>query len=220
MRSFFITSSGTDIGKTYVTTGLIRHLLAAGKKVRAIKPLLSGYHDTMMPTSDTGRILQALGQPLALSHIDQVSPWRYAAPLSPDMAARREDRVVDYPALLHFCREAAQGPEDILLIEGVGGAFVPLDDKRTVADWIAALGLPAILVAGTYLGTLSHTISAAKAMRRHGLDIAAIVVTESADSPAPLAEVADTIRTFLSDLPLVTVPRGGDLATLAQILKL
>lgn len=219
MRSFFITSSGTGIGKTYVTAGLTRYLLDAGKNVRAIKPLISGYHDTMASDSDTGRILAALGQPLAASHIDRVSPWRYAAPLSPDMAARREGRVVDYPALLQFCREAAQGPEDILLIEGVGGAFVPLDDKRTVADWIAALGLPAILVAGTYLGTMSHTLSAAKAMRRHGLDIAAIVVTESADSPAPLAETADTIRNFLPDLPLVGIPRGGDLAALAEILK-
>lgn len=219
MKGFFITSSGTGIGKTYVTAALTRELMAQGKPVRAIKPLISGYDEATAASSDTALILEALGRPLEASEIERVSPWRYKAALGPDMAARREGAAVDYPALLQFCRECAQGPEDILLIEGVGGAFVPLDGSRVVADWIAALGLPAILVAGSYLGTLSHTLSAVKAMRRHGLDIAAVVVSESAESPATLEETVDSLGRFLPDTPLVAIPRGGDVDALLQILK-
>jgi dethiobiotin synthetase len=220
MKGYFVTSSGTGIGKTYVTAALTRHLIAKSLAVRAIKPLISGYDEETAPASDTAEILAALGEPFTPAAVERVSPWRYKAALGPDMAAKREDTVVDYPALLQFCREAAQGPEDILLVEGVGGAFVPLDEKRLVADWIAALGLPAVLVVGSYLGTLSHSISAAKAMRRHGLDIAAVVVSESPDSPATLEETAQSLYRFLPDIPMVAIPRGGDGASLAEILKL
>ena len=220
MKSFFITSSGTGIGKTYVTAALTRQLIANSLTVRAIKPLISGYDGETAPESDTAEILAALGQPFGAEMVEQVSPQRFAAALGPDMAAKREDRAVDYPALLQFCREAAQGPEDVLLIEGVGGAFVPLDEKRLVADWIAALGLPAVLVVGSYLGALSHGISTAKAMRRHGLDIAAVVVSESLASPATLDETLASLGRFITDIPLVALPRGAGAAALADILKL
>jgi dethiobiotin synthetase len=220
MRGYFITSSGTGIGKTYVTAGLAAFLTANGRKVRAIKPLISGYDEETAATSDTAEILKALGCPPDAAEIDKVSPWRYRAPLSPDMAADLEDRQPDYAGLLQFCRECAQGPEEILLIEGVGGAFVPLDDSHTVADWIAALGLPALLVVGSYLGTISHTLSAAKAMRRHGLEIAAVVVCASEGSPVALDATADSIRRFLPDVPVIEIPRDASLEPLAQALKL
>ncbi len=219
MRGYFVTSTGTDIGKTYITAAVIREALTRGRKVRAIKPLISGFDEGSAATSDTANIIQALGRPFDQAQIDSISPWRYKQALSPDMAARREETSVDYPGLLQFCRECAQGPEDLLLIEGVGGAFVPLDEKHVVADWIGALGLPSLLVVGSYLGTISHTLATARAMRRHGLVIAAIVVTESETSPVPIDETAETIRRFLPDLPLVTVPRGSGVGELVDLLR-
>src|SRR3546814_8137834 len=93
-----------------------------------------------------------------------MSPWRFRAPLSPDMAAAREGRTVPFDDLVDHCRDrlaAAAGP---LLIEGVGGAMVPLDECHTVLDWMAALALPALLVSGTYRSE-EHTSELQSLMR-------------------------------------------------------
>ena len=65
------------------------------------------------------------------------------------------------------------------LIEGIGGVMAPLDARHTVLDWIAALGAPALLVVGSYLGTLSHSLTAAAALRQRGVALLGVVVSES-----------------------------------------
>ena len=86
----FITATGTDIGKTYVTAGLLRAGRRAGIAVDALKPVLSGYDPADAETSDAGVLLAALDRPITAATIAAMSPWRFAAPLSPDRAAERE----------------------------------------------------------------------------------------------------------------------------------
>ena len=101
--------------------------------------------------------------------------------------------------------------------------MVPLTDRQTVLDWILALRAPALVVAGSYLGTISHTLTTIEAMRARGADVAAVVVSESADNPVPLAETVQTLRRFLGSTPVVTLPRadaptvGADLIELLTI---
>ena len=71
----------------------------------------------------------------------------------------------------------------MLLIEGIGGVMVPLDDRRTVLDWMSLLRIPVVLVAGSYVGTISHTLTALEVLARRNLDIAAVVVSESETAP-------------------------------------
>ncbi|HWN38339.1 MAG TPA: molybdopterin-guanine dinucleotide biosynthesis protein MobB, partial [Gammaproteobacteria bacterium] len=86
MTTFFITSSGTGIGKTFVTRQLIAELKAAGRRVRALKPVASGFDAADAEGSDTLQLLRALALEPTAANLDAVSPWRFAAPLSPDMA--------------------------------------------------------------------------------------------------------------------------------------
>ncbi len=174
MTRLFVTATGTEVGKTLVTAALAHQLRALGRTVEALKPVLSGF-DPAGP-SDAHEILAALGRPL--TDLDHISPWRFKAPLSPDVAAAREGRKIPFDDLIAFCRRAIDGDADTVLIEGVGGAFVPLDDRHSVADWIAALGLPALVVTGSYLGCLSHTIATVEAMCARNLDITALIVSE------------------------------------------
>ncbi len=95
----------------------------------------------------------------------------------------------------------------MLFIEGIGGVMVPLGEGRTVLDWIEALRLPVILVAGSYLGTLSHTLSALDVLKRRGLRIAAVAVCETPKSPVPLADTAATIAPFALPAGVVAIPR-------------
>jgi len=207
MTALFVTATGTDVGKTFVTAGLASRLIAQGRAVAAIKPVVSGFDPAAAAASDPGVLLAALGRPVTETEVADISPWRFGAPLSPDAAAQREGRVVDFAALVEFSRKAMAARRDVLLIEGVGGIMVPLDDRHTVLDWMTALHLPLLLVAGSYLGTLSHALSAIDVLQRRELTIAAIVVSESIASPAPLDETVATIARFVAPIPVLGLPR-------------
>ena len=204
MSAYFITATGTGIGKTFVTTGLIRHLRNAGKDVRALKPIVSGFDVATSALSDPGLLLEALGEPVTPEALLRISPWQFAAPLSPDMAAAREGRCIEFDAVVKLFRDSATG--DMMLVEGVGGVMVPLDGRHTVLDWMVALGLPLIVVTGSYLGTISHTLTALEVIARARLTVAALVVNDSGDDAVPLDETAATLRRFVS-APIVILPR-------------
>jgi len=204
----FVTSSGTGVGKTYATCALARALTAAGRDVRVLKPVISGFTAEDFDESDSVQILRALGQEPTEAAVAAISPWRFTAPLSPDMAAAREGRTVPFDDLLRFCRERIDGHDGETLIEGVGGVMVPLDETRTVLDWIAEVELPALLVVGSYLGTLSHTLTALQALRARGCAVAGLVVSESEEQPVPLAETVATLERFEPAVPIRTLPRA------------
>jgi dethiobiotin synthetase len=206
MSTVFVTASGTDVGKTYVTCRLLRALVAAGHRCRALKPVVTGFDPAQTAGSDTGLLLEALGEELTPAGIKRASPWRFRAPLSPDMAAAREGRSVPFDRLLSFCRTSA-ADADITLIEGIGGVMVPLDGRHTVIDWIAALGGPALLVTASYVGTLSHTLTAAGALAARGIDLAGIVVSETPDSAASMTETVDTLARFLPEPEILALTR-------------
>jgi dethiobiotin synthetase len=149
-------------------------------------------------------LLTALGRPI--SDIETISPWRFAAPLSPDMAAAREGRALDFDAIVEFSRRAATSA-DRVLIEGVGGIMVPLDERHTVLDWMSTLRLPVLLVAGSYLGTISHTLTALRVLAQRNLTVVAVAVSESVTPGAPLDETVATIARFADLIEVVGVPR-------------
>jgi dethiobiotin synthetase len=223
VAAIFVTATGTDVGKTFVTAGLIWHFRAAGRVVEAIKPVASGFDPARLATSDPGMLLTALGRPVTLDEIDRICPWRFAAPLSPDLAAAREGRAIGFDSLLDFSRRAA-ATRNVMLIEGIGGIMVPLDDKHTVLDWMKALRIPVLLIAGSYLGTISHTLTALHVLAQRNIDIAAVVVSESEVGGASLDETVATIARFAQPLDVIGVPRLAQDAELhpafARIAKL
>ena len=209
MPAVFVTASGTDIGKTYVAEALLGQWRASGRTVAVLKPILSGYDPAEAAGSDTGRLLTASGVEITPESIDLVSPWRYAAPLSPDMAAAREGRNVPVDDVIAYCAAAIAEADEAgmsLLIEGIGGVMVPLDETRTVADLIAALGIPAILVGGSYLGSLSHTMTAYEALRSRNIAVDCIIISETPDSDVPLAETRDVLARFVQPAPVKVMP--------------
>jgi dethiobiotin synthetase len=209
MTAVFVTGSGTGVGKTFITAALIRHLRAAGRAVDAMKPVVSGFDDATLAESDPGVLLAALDRAPSPQALDAMSPWRFAAPLSPDMAAARAGRSIDFTALVARCEAAMTAFQGTLFIEGVGGVMVPLDGTHTVLDWMTALGAPVLLVAGSYLGTISHTLTALQVLTHRNLDVAAVAVSESEGDHggAPLDETVATITRFADSIPVIGVSR-------------
>jgi dethiobiotin synthetase len=156
--------------------------------------------------SDPGMLLEALGEPIVPEAIERLSRWRFAAPLSPDMAAAREGEMLEFDDIMDFCRKAMRTSDGTLFIEGVGGIMVPLNSRHTVLDWMRALDLPLILVAGSYLGTISHTLTALDVLARARLKVSALVINETGDGAVPLDETITTLRRF-TGTPIATIPR-------------
>jgi dethiobiotin synthetase len=207
MAAYFVTSTGTDVGKTFVTAGLIRYLRTSNQTVAALKPVVSGYDSSVVETSDPAVLLSALGRPVAADEVERIAPWRFRAPLSPDLAAAREGRSVAFDELIAFSRASVEANNGIMFIEGVGGIMVPLDGTRTVLDWMAALDIPLLLVVGGYLGTISHTLTALDVLTQRKLSIAAIVVSESERNPVELHDTVASIARFSDGVDVIGLPR-------------
>jgi dethiobiotin synthetase len=207
VSAYFVTSTGTDIGKTFVTAGLIRYLRESGQAVEALKPIVSGYDSSVAETSDPAVLLRALGKSISADEIAAIAPWRFRAPLSPDLAAARESRHIDFAELVKFSSNAVKATHKMLFIEGVGGIMVPLSGRRTVLDWMEAMNIPILLVVGSYLGTISHTLTALDVLAQRNLKIAAIVVSESERNAPELDETVNSIARFASPVDVVGLPR-------------
>ncbi|WP_132251899.1 dethiobiotin synthase [Methylobacterium segetis] len=214
MRALFVAGAGTEIGKTYVTAALTQALRAMGRPVRTLKPLASGVPPLGHPDfaeSDTARLLAAQGLPVGPETVAACSPWRFAAALAPDLAAAREGRSLALPDLVRWCEAqiAAAEPGTTVVIEGVGGLMSPITGAETGLDWLKALRLPALLVSGSYLGAISHALTAVETLRAHDCPLVAVAVSESAGAPTPPETVAEAIGSRIG-APVFCLRRGAE----------
>lgn len=219
-RGLFVTATGTDTGKTTVTAALAGALRASGMRVGICKPLASGCptfaanqpgavtEDFRSP--DVEITLRAAGlDPSNHEILNQASPVRFGQAVSPHLAARLENRAVDW-ARIAAALGYWQKHSDFLLVEGAGGWEVPLDAHDfTIADLATRLGLPVLLVTDASLGILNVAVLTVRAIQARGLTVAGLVVNHV---PEPLDLVA---RENLNELPrLCGVPL---LAALPQV---
>ncbi len=186
--------------------------------VAATKPIISGFDKRQIAKSDTGAILAALGEAPTQEAAERASPWRFSAPLAPNIAARAERRALDCDALFAQGRAFLGGKADLMVIEGVGGVMVPLNETHTVLDWIVALEAPVLLVVGDYLGTLSHTLTAVEVLRSRGVELAAVIVNEGEQASVPFDATLEEIAARIAPIPTIELRRGDDGASLAALL--
>ena len=154
----FITGSDTDVGKTLACAWIMLHA-----PVRYWKPVQTGLEDT---DEATLRALTGAGD-------ERFVPTTYALPdpLSPHEAARRAGVEIDLDEF------TLPDDDDPLIVEGAGGLLVPLNEKTLVIDLIEKLGLPAILVCRTTLGTINHSLLSLEALRARNLPVAGVILS-------------------------------------------
>ena len=210
-QTFFITGSGTGVGKTLVTAALAYQLRKAGTGVSALKPVVSGYAPSDME-SDTAIILQSLGQAVNPVTIAAVSPWKFSAPLASNIAAAAEGKKIVFSEVVDFCNVTRTS--DITLIEAAGGAMSPLTDTHTMLDLAVALQCPVILVVGTYLGAISHALTAGEVLKARGIPVQAVIVSESETSAIDALGTAGEFKKFFPGakhiVPLPRIGGGGE----------
>jgi dethiobiotin synthetase len=111
--------------------------------------------------------------------------------------------------ILAVCSDALARARAPLIIEGVGGVMSPVAEDATCLDWISALGAPTLLVTGTYLGAISHALTAASVLDARGVTVLAVIANETSDSTVPLAETCAEMERFLPGIPVLACPRGA-----------
>ena len=184
LRGLFITGTDTEVGKTYVAALVARALVADGHRVGVYKPAASGCPraEGRLVSEDAVTLWQAAGSPGTL---EEVCPQRFAAPLAPHLAAEAEGQRLD-AALLRRGLDVWLDRSDVVLIEGAGGLLSPLGQEEFVADLAYDLGFPLLVVARNCLGVINQVLQTlvTAATFRDGLDVAGIVLNETAAAPA------------------------------------
>jgi dethiobiotin synthetase len=197
MRGLFFTGSDTGVGKTRVTAAVARIVRRQGRPVRVCKPVATGaeWSGGRWLGEDTQCLAEAAGD----DDLEGITPWAFAEPAAPPVAARCAGTALTLDQLTAAVRRR-QVSGALLLLEGVGGLLCPLTDRDTVADLAAALALPLVVVVRRSLGTLNHTLLTLEVAAARGLTVAGVVVSET----TPVRNVAE--RTNVEELRRLSVP--------------
>jgi dethiobiotin synthetase len=184
--ALFVTATDTGVGKTLVAAGIARVLRGRGKRVAVLKPAASGCARVRegLVSEDAELLAAASDTPHPL---DLICPNRFEEPLAPGVAARRAGMAMDWDAVGRSIQIMCKGA-DLLVVEGAGGIWVPMDDQHTVRDLIVALACPAIVVARPGLGTINHTVLTVESLRSVGVNVAGVVINRYPPDQAGVAE--------------------------------
>ncbi len=175
MKSFLIVGTGTEVGKTYITTSLCAGLRKLDYSVGALKPIITGFN--FSNENDTIKILKALNKAPSKNNINCTSPWRFSKHLSPDIAS---DNKISFSEVSTFCKEKIKTKNfDFLFIETAGGVMTPINKKFTMLDLVKSLDIPVIMVTANYLGMLSHTLTAYQSLKSINAKISAILISQT-----------------------------------------
>ncbi len=218
IRGLFITGTDTGVGKTVVAAGLLRRLRAEGLDAAPMKPVQTG--GTPGPAGprapDLDYCLRAAGLHPDADEYARMCPYVYDPACSPHLAGRlagtspQVERIVE-------AAEALAAAHDVLIVEGAGGAIVPINERETMLDVMRALHLPVLLVARGGLGTINHTLLSVRAVRSAGLTLLGVVINDASptaadfirrDNPRAIEQFGEV--SILGDVPFLPELGGDD----------
>lgn len=157
--TFFITGTGTDIGKTYTSVVLLNRAQRLGQRVLGLKPVASGSINGV--NEDAVALQQASNIELDLS---QINPFCFEDPIAPHIAAAKQNVALAAEKLVSSLPDLNLLKPDLCLIEGAGGWEVPLNEQEMWSDFVIKLDIPVILVVGMTLGCINHAILSERAI--------------------------------------------------------
>lgn len=182
-RGIFVTGTDTGVGKTVASVALLRALAGAGLRAVGMKPIAAGIEAGTDVNADVAALAAA-------SNIDAPlpdrNPFAFTRAIAPHIAAREEGVAVDIDRIARAYQRLARAA-DAVVVEGAGGAQVPVDGRHDMLDVAALLEIPVLLVVGVRLGCLNHAQLSALAIRARGLALAGWIATRI-DPAMPYAD--------------------------------
>jgi len=205
MRGCFITGTDTGVGKTLLACGIARLWTRQGRRVGVMKPVASGCRRSPdgLRNADAEALMAAAG--LAPQRYPEVNPYALEPAIAPHIAATRASMDIEIDRIRSLARKQYRACER-MVIEGVGGWRVPLNDHAEVADLALALGLPVVLVVGLRLGCINHALLSMAAIRDTGVPLAGWISTWVEPCYPGEAETIATLEEAMDGPHLAHVP--------------
>jgi dethiobiotin synthetase len=206
MKGVFVTGTDTEIGKTTVAASLASLLRLSGWNVGVMKPFATGTRvfSTKYKSKDSALLARAA----QVNDPDkEINPFFYSVPTAPFTAAKiMSEKEPSLEDALRICQKLA-AKHNFMIVEGIGGIMVPLTKEKCVLHFAKSLGLPTIIVAGSELGTINHTLLTVKICNDFGLNLLGIIIN---GMPAKVSllkkQTVETIRELSKVRILSVIP--------------
>jgi dethiobiotin synthetase len=216
VKGLFITGTDTGVGKTLITGGIAHILRKQGLKVGVFKPVATGcrieMNELVSRDSEFLRMCAELDEPMTV-----ITPASYEIPAAPIVCVRKENRPIDYEQIAAMFNYLARTC-DVILVEGIGGVMVPLDEKTMIIDLAAKMKLPTVIVAREKLGTINHALMTIGAVRNAGLYVAGVVINGHIFPSAGIAEeTAPKIIAELGDTKILATVGQDDQSSVEDL---
>ncbi|WP_251621496.1 dethiobiotin synthase [Odoribacter lunatus] len=208
MAVYFVSGIDTDAGKSIVTGVIAATLRNKGKKVITQKFIQTGCREV---SEDIEKHREIMGIPLQEVDLDRTTcPYIMTYPASPHLAAEMDGVTVD-KEVIHRATEKLSRLYDIVLLEGAGGLYVPVNRQYLTIDYIREYGYPLILVTSSKLGSINHTLMSLELCRLKGIKVSHVVYNDfpndsefiKADS---IQVIRDYLKTYFPDCSLLELP--------------
>ena len=167
--AYFVTGTDTEIGKTTVSSIIIRALAEKGLQTAAMSPVAAGaiQLEDGLHNEDVDALMKASNVQLPTPLI---CPYLLRTPVSPNLSAMEDGKNIDLLQITNCYQQISQ-QVDAVIVEGVGGFLVPFSPSVLSADLAVQLALPVIMVVGMKLGCINHALLTAEAIHARGLKL-------------------------------------------------
>ena len=203
-KGYFITGTDTGVGKTLVAGGLAALYRSRGLNVGVMKPVATGckrVNNTLV--SDDAVFLKFLAE--VEDEYELINPISLEQPLAPTVAARLSNKKIDLEKV-RTAYDTLCERHEYMIVEGIGGLLVPIDEYYFVVDMAEEMELPLIVVCRPTLGTINHTLLTVSYAHQHGLDVKGIIINESAENCDPIVKDTNTDEIKrLTGLPILGI---------------
>ena len=200
-KGVFLTGTDTGVGKTFITEGIASFFHQRGIRVGVMKPVESGCECSVNGLHPhDGVFLQKMSS--STDDLDKIVPYRLEHPLTPSVAAKLENVVIDLKSIQNIYQQR-EDQYDLMLVEGVGGLLAPLYKRSTSVDLIRLLDIPLIVVARNALGTINHTLLTVEHARQKGLAVFGVILNCCSSDPDVSVETNHEVIRELSGVPFL-----------------
>ncbi len=165
-KSIFVTATNTDVGKTYACEQFLKYYSKKGLKVGYFKPIETGVKENPVDGSKMLKLVKELNPSFNVT-IKDIVPYQFELPAAPFVAKRSSN--IDLNFLLEK-KEELEKLCDILIIEGAGGLFVPIEKDFFIIDLIKFFNIEAKLITSSKLGSINDTLLSIEALKNKKID--------------------------------------------------
>mgnify|MGYP001777677792 FL=1 len=210
-KSLFITGTGTDVGKTYVTGLIVKKLREGGASAAYYKAAMSGNDRRADGTLIPGDALQVKRMSGIEQPLEEMCPYIYETAVSPHLAAKLEGKPLEMECVLkHF--DYVCGKYEYITAEGSGGILCPLrfdEQQIQLEDFIKARSLSCLMVADAGLGTMNAVGLTAEYMKAHKIPVRGIIFNRY-EPGNPLHEDNRLMCEAMTGLHIIACVKDGD----------